>query len=107
MGEIESEDSYVNRVHSSIDTLILASGNGALFCSKNIMAEDKANNSDKELNYEVDNLVAIHIIESGDAKLFGDLAKDLMQHAHLGQFFYPTSLAGAFELMVWCSGRYQ
>ena len=52
-------------------------------------------------------MAAIHIIESGDAKRFGDLAKDLMQQAHLGQDFYPTSSDGAFELMVRVSGWYQ
>ena len=50
---------------------------------------------------------AIHIIYSGDARHFGDLTNDLMQQAHLGQNLYPKSLAGAFELMVWRSGRYQ
>ena len=48
------------------------------------MAADKANPNYKEVNDEVENLEAIHIIESGDAKRFGDLAKDIMQQAHLG-----------------------
>ena len=71
------------------------------------MAEDKANHTEKEVNDEVDKLAAIHIIESAEAKLFGDLVKDLMQQAHLGQDLYPKSLAGVFELMVRRSGRYQ
>ena len=71
------------------------------------MAKDKENPTKKEVNYEVDKLAAIHIIESGDAKRFGDLKKDLTQQAHLGQDLYPTSSAGAFELMVRRSGRYQ
>ena len=61
------------------------------------MAADKANPTEKEVNNEVDKLAAIHIIESGGAKRFGDLVKDLMQHAHLGQDFYPTSSAGALN----------
>ena len=52
-------------------------------------------------------MAAIHIIKSGDAKRFGDLANDLMQQTHLVQDLYPTSLAGAFELMVRSSGWYQ
>ena len=50
---------------------------------------------------------AIHIIESGEAKRFGDLTKDNMQQANLVQDFYPTSSDGNFELMFWRSGRYQ
>ena len=96
-GETESEDSHVKRVHSSIETLILAGRKGALCCSKTLMTEDKANPTEKEVNDEVDNLAAIHIIISGDAKRFDDLAKDLMQQAHLGQDLYPTSLAGALN----------
>ena len=71
------------------------------------MDEDKANLTEKEGNDEVDKLAATHIIESGDVKRFGDLAKDLMQQAHLGQDLYPPSSTGAFELMVWRSGRYK
>ena len=91
MGEIESEDSYVKRVHSSIGTLILAGRKGALCYSKNIVAEDKANPNEKEVNNEVYKLAAIHIIKSGDAKRFGELAKDIIQQANLGQDLYPTS----------------
>ena len=43
MGETESEDSYANRVHSIIETLIIAGGKGALCCSKTLVAEYKAN----------------------------------------------------------------
>ena len=52
-------------------------------------------------------LAAIHIIEWGDAKCFGDLAKDLMHQAHLGQDLHLPSSAGAVELMVCRSGRYK
>ena len=90
-----------------IDNLILDGRKGALCCSKTIVAEDKANPTEKEVNNKVDKLSSIHIIESGDAKRFGDLAKDIMQQAHLVQDLYPTSLAGAFELMVRSSGWYQ
>ena len=71
------------------------------------MAEDKSNTTEKEVNDEVDKLSAIHIIKSGNAKHVGDLAKDLIQQAHLGQDLYPKSSAGAFELMVRRSGQYQ
>ena len=64
------------------------------------MAADKANPTEKEVNDEVDKLAAIHIIELGDAKSFGDLAKDIMQHSHLVQDFYPKFSDGAFELTV-------
>ena len=90
-GEIESEDSYFNRVHSIIETLILSGGKGALCSSKTLMAEDKANHTEKEVNNEVDKLVAIHIIKPDDVKRFCELAKYLMQQAHLGQDFYLTS----------------
>ena len=43
------------------------------------MAEDKVNPTEKEVKDEVDELEAIHIIESGDAKRFGEIAKDIMQ----------------------------
>ena len=107
MGMTESEDFYVKRVHSNIENLILARGKGALCCSKTLVASDKDNPTKKEVKYEVDKLAEIHIIESGDAKRFSDLAKDLMHQAHLGQDLYPASSAGAFELMVRRSGRYQ
>ena len=71
------------------------------------MVEEKANPTKKELNDDVEKLAAIRIIESGYAKLFGDLAKDLVQQAHLGQDLYSTSSAGDFEPMVWRSGRYK
>ena len=71
------------------------------------MAADKANPTEKEVNNELYKLAAIHMIESGDAKRFGDLAMDLIQQSHLGQDLYPTSSDGAFELMVWRSGRYK
>ena len=60
------------------------------------MASDKAKPNEKEVNDEVEKLAAIHIIEPGDAKSFGKLAKDIIQQAHLGQDLYPTSLAGDF-----------
>ena len=47
IGDTESEYSFVKRVPSRIETLIIAGGKGALWCSKNIMAEDKANPTDK------------------------------------------------------------
>ena len=50
MGKTELEDSYVNRVHSSIETSIIADGKGALSCSKTLMDEVKANPTDKEGN---------------------------------------------------------
>ena len=67
---------------------------------KLLWLKNKANTTDKEVNDKVDNLAAIHIIELGDAKSFGDLAKDIMQHSHLVQDFYPKIPDGAFELMV-------
>ena len=94
MGNTESEYSYFKRVHSIIETLILAGRKGAPYWSKTLVAEDKANPNDNEINDEVDKLAAVHIIESGDAKRFVDLAKDLIQQTHLGQDLYPTSLAG-------------
>ena len=60
------------------------------------MDEDKANTTEKEVNNEVDKLEAIHIIESGDAKRFSEIAKDIMHQAHLEQYLYPTILASAF-----------
>ena len=91
MGDTESEDSNVNRVHLIIETLTLSGGKGYLCYSKTIMDEDKENPTEKEVNNEVENLAAIHIIESGEYKRFVDLAKDLMQQANLGQDLYPTS----------------
>ena len=58
---------------------------------KTVVSAYKANTTEKEGNDEVEKLAAIHIIESGDAKIFGDLAKDIMQKAHLGQDLYPMS----------------
>ena len=107
MGETESEYLYVKRVHWSIENLILAVGKGALCCSKNLVDTDKDNPTEKYVNNEVDKLTAIHMIESGDAKNFGDLENDLMQQEHLGQDLYPSSSAGAFELMVCISRRYR
>ena len=63
MGEIESEDSYVKRVHLSIETLILSGGNGAVCCRKTIIAEYKENTAEKEVDDEVYKLAAIRIIE--------------------------------------------
>ena len=71
------------------------------------MAENKANTTKKEVNDEVYKLAAIHIIKSGDSKRFGNLADDLMHQANLVHDLYPISSAGAFELMVRRSGRYQ
>ena len=68
----------------SIETLILSGGKCDLYFSKTLLAEDKANPTNKEVSGEVDKLAAIHIIESGGTKRFGDLAKDPMQQAHLG-----------------------
>ena len=42
----------------------------ALCCSKNIVAKDRANITEKESKDEVDKLEDIHIIEFGDAKCF-------------------------------------
>ena len=52
-------------------------------------------------------MTAIHIIESGDAKSFGDLTKDIMQQEKLGQDLYPKNSAVNFELMVKRSKQYQ
>ena len=84
MGNTESEDLYVKRFYSSIETLILSGGKGALWCIKTLVDDDKSNPTEKEVNYEVDKLKTIHIIESGKAKRFDALAKYLMQQAHLG-----------------------
>ena len=63
MGETESEDLYVKRVHQNDETLILSCGKGALFCSKILVAEEKANTTEKEVKDKIDNLVTKHIIE--------------------------------------------
>ena len=70
------------------------------------MASDKAKPNKKEVNDEVEKLAAIHIIESGDVKRFGDLVKYFMQQENLGQDLYPASSAVDLELMVWRSGQY-
>ena len=63
MGETESEDSYVKRVHSIIENLIIDDRKGALCCSKTLVFEDKENPNYKEVNDEVEKLSAIHIIK--------------------------------------------
>ena len=47
MVETESEDSYVNRIHSNIETLILSGEKGALLYSKTLVSEYKANPTEK------------------------------------------------------------
>ena len=47
MGETESEYSYVKRVYSSINNLILAGSKGALCYSKTIVAAEKPNPTEK------------------------------------------------------------
>ena len=51
------------------------------------MDEEKSNPTEKELNKEIDKLAVIRIIESGGVKIFGDLVKDIMHQANLGQDF--------------------
>ena len=63
MGKTESEYSYVKRVYSRIETLIISGRKRALCCSKTLMAEDKANTTEKEVKDKIDNLVTKHIIE--------------------------------------------
>ena len=46
-GETELEDSFFKRFHLIIETLILADGKGFLYCSKTLVAEDKANTTEK------------------------------------------------------------
>ena len=91
----------------SIDTLIISGRKGALCYSKTLVADDTANPTENKVDDEVDKLEDIHIIKSGEAKRFGDLAKDLMYQAHLGQDVYPTSSTVTFEIMVRLSERYQ
>ena len=102
-GEMESNDNYIKRFKSNLDTLIVAGGRHIL-CSQEIADKAGATATEKEVLVEDKKFKAICYVKMGDPNRYGSLITDLEHRAHLGKDEYPEQLSTAFDVMVCRSG---
>ena len=102
-GPDESDDTYMKRFKANIDTLISAGGRHIL-CSETIMDKASTNLTDVEIIAEEENFKAMMYLKQSDKSRHGRLIGDLQNGAYVDCDEYPTTLAGAYDLMIRRSG---
>ena len=54
-----------------------------------------------------DEFSAIHLLQTSDPVIYGNLNKELQNGSYVGRGKYTNNSGGAYELMIRRSGRYQ
>jgi hypothetical protein len=99
----ESDDDYMKRFKASVETLISAGGRQVL-CSTEIMEKKGQTPTVAEKLTEEEKFKAICFLKQSDKNRHGALLRDLQNGAYVGRDEYPTTPAGAYDLMIRRSG---
>jgi hypothetical protein len=102
----ESDDDYMKRFKASVETLISAGGR-QIFCSPEIMESKTDIPTKAERSAEEEKFKAICYLKQSDKSRHGSLLRDLQNGAYVGRDEYPTTTAGAYDLMIRRSGAFQ
>ena len=99
----ESDDDFIKRFKAAVETVITAGGKH-IFCSPTIMEKAGSVATSVETATEVERYKAICYLKQSDKKRHGDLMDELQNAAYVGRDEYPTTTAGAYDLMARRSG---
>ena len=104
--ENKTNDDYLTRFKSMVETLKLAGGEHILVSKEMIGKYDLSSATREEINEEKQKfMVACFILRSDDAR-YKKILDDLKSSANRGRDEYPTTLTNAFDLLVRESGEY-
>ena len=103
--QYESNDGYLTRSKSMVETLKIAGGEH-IFVSKAMLKKDISMATKAEVNAEREKFMAITFILGSTSNRFKKLCKDLKSAANRGRDEYPVTLMEAFNLLVRESGEY-
>lgn len=108
--ENETNDDYLTRFKSMVETLKLAGGEHVLV-SKEMMGVDQLSSVTKQQKEkEMERLLAVCFIlrsdGTGERSRYKKLLEDLKSSANRGRDEYPITLTDAFDLLVHESGEY-
>lgn len=98
-GATESNDNYLKRYNSNLQTLELAGGEH-IFCSPQLTDKSIDTMSDDEIKEEEDKFKAVCLLQRSDPERYDDLCNDLQKGSYLGRDEYPTDPSMTFDLMV-------
>ena len=101
----ESNDAYLSRFKSMVETLKLAGGEHVLISPK-LLGKDVHVATQDERKEEKEHFMAICFIVRSDEGRYKKLLDDLKSSANRGRDEYPTTLTNAFDLLVRESGEY-
>ena len=100
----ESNDAYLTRFKSTIQTLKIAGGDHILV-SGTMLGKDLNEATDTELNIERERFMGMCFILRSHEGTYKKLLDDLKRSANLGRDEYPETLTEAFNLLVRESGE--
>ena len=101
----ESNDGYLTRFKSMIQTLKIAGGKHVLV-SPTLLGKTIAAANNAEINAEKEKFMAVCFILRSDESRYKSLLDGLKRSANLGRDEYPATLTEAFDLLVRESGEY-
>jgi hypothetical protein len=104
-GETETLDSWMNRVESNCQNLIMAGGEHVL-SSPSLMANGP-NSSEDEIKDEALKFKAMIALKKANQTKFGDLQQQLVEATYVGRDEYPETPAAVYDLLVRHAGLYQ
>ena len=103
--QTETNDAYLTRFKSNVETLKLAGGEHVLV-SNDLINKSVTNITDTDIQKEKEHVLAVAFILRSDEHRYKKLLDDLKSSANRGRDEYPTSLTAAFDLLVRESGEY-
>ena len=98
-GATESDDDYLTRFNARAESLELAGG-GHIFCSPDILKKAIERATTEEIKDEKEIFKAICFLVRADETRYRSLIYDLKQSVIGGRDDYPTTVAGAYDLLV-------
>ena len=100
-GETESNDKFLERFKSAVNTVELAQGE-SVFCVKALanISDISTGISKVETTAESEKSKAILLLETSDQKRYGQLSTRLQESYALGTNEYPKTTASMYEVMV-------
>ena len=101
----ESNNAYLTRFKSMSRTLAIAGGEHILV-SDEMLGKNIGTATADEVKDEKERFLAIYFILRSDENRYKKLLEDLKSSGNRGRDEYPTTLTGAFDLLVRESGEY-
>ena len=103
-GDTETLDSWMNRVESNCQNLIMAGGEHVLSSPALMVNGEKS--TDDEIRDEAQKFKAMIALKKANTTKFGDLQKQLVEATYVGRDEYPETPASVYDLLVRHAGLY-